>query len=68
MVDGVILRPLLDRLISRIKGCMDNYKLEGITPPEVRAGTIGFDARSIGAALLPLQDQFAPDNRVVLKS
>ena len=68
VVDGVILRPLLDRLISRIKGCMDNYKLEGITPPEVRAGTIGFDARSIGAALLPLQDQFAPDNRVVLKS
>lgn len=68
VVDGVILRPLLDRLISRIKGCIDNYKLEGITPPKVRAGTIGFDARSIGAALLPLQDQFAPDNRVVLKS
>jgi predicted NBD/HSP70 family sugar kinase len=68
VIDGVLLRPLLDRLIVRVQEQVASYNLEGIIIPEFRIGSIGFDARAIGAALIPLNEQFAPDNKVVLKS
>ena len=68
VIDGVLLRPLLDRLIARVQERVASYNLEGIIIPEFRIGSIGFDARAIGAALIPLNEQFAPDNKVVLKS
>ncbi|MER8522683.1 ROK family transcriptional regulator [Mesorhizobium sp. M1076] len=68
VVDGVLLRPLLDRLIVSVRERVAGYDLEGIIIPEFRVGSIGFNARAIGAALVPLNEQFAPDNKVVLKS
>jgi len=68
VIDGVLLRPLLDRLLDHVQRKVAAYNLEGIILPEFRVGSIGFDARAIGAALVPLNEQFAPDNKVVLKS
>ena len=67
VIDGVLRRPLLDRLIERVRERLATYNLEGIIMPQFRAGSIGFDARALGAALIPLNEQFAPDNKVVLK-
>ncbi len=67
VIDGVLHRVLLDRLIARIGERIPRYNLEGINLPEFRAGSIGFDARALGAALVPMYEQFAPDNKVVLK-
>lgn len=68
VVDGVLLRPLLDRLMAHVRDKVAAYNLDGIILPEFRVGSIGFDARAVGAALVPLNEQFAPDNKVVLKS
>jgi hypothetical protein len=35
--------------------------------PALLSGTIGADARAIGAALLPLHANFAPDRELFLK-
>jgi hypothetical protein len=38
-----------------------------VARPQLAAGTIGADARAIGAALLPLYLHFAPDRDLFLK-
>lgn len=68
VIDGVLRRPLLDHLIARVRERTAEYKLAGIVMPEFRAGAIGFDARALGAGLVPLNEQFTPDNKVMLKS
>lgn len=68
VIDGVLRRPLMARLIDRVAARMAEYNQEGIIPPELRVGQAGFDARALGAALVPMNEQFSPDNRVVLKA
>lgn len=67
IIDGSIDRKLLDKLMGEVEKALDYYSWEGITRPEVLAGTIGSDARAIGGALLPLYANFAPDRDLFLK-
>ena len=67
IIDGSIDRQLLDKLMGEVEKALDYYSWEGITRPEVLAGTIGSDARAIGGALLPLYANFAPDRDLFLK-
>ncbi len=53
--------------MGEVEKALDYYSWEGITRPEVLAGTIGSDARAIGGALLPLYANFAPDRDLFLK-
>jgi hypothetical protein len=41
--------------------------LPGVETPEVREGSIGEDARSLGAASLPLAERFLVDRNAFLK-
>lgn len=67
IIDGSIDRKLLDKLMVEVEKALDYYSWEGITRPEVLAGTVGSDARAIGGALLPLYANFAPDRDLFLK-
>jgi predicted NBD/HSP70 family sugar kinase len=67
VIDGVLKRSLLAHLIARVERKMADYNLEGIILPQFRLGCTGFDARALGAALLPMNENFAPDNKVLLK-
>jgi predicted NBD/HSP70 family sugar kinase len=67
VIDGVLSRDLLSRLIAHLEEALDEHCWEGVTRPAVRPGTIGADARALGGALLPLYAQFAPDPEVFLK-
>jgi predicted NBD/HSP70 family sugar kinase len=67
VIDGSFGRPLLDALLDRVAQALGGYSWEGVAQPQLRAGTIGSDARALGGALLPLYANFAPDRDLFLK-
>ncbi len=58
IIDGWLPRPVLKQLIEVIKKHIDDLNLTGLDVPKVHEGTIGKDARVIGAASLPLSERF----------
>lgn len=68
IIDGVMNRGLLARLIEAVRAELDGYNRDGLVMPELRAGAVGRDARQRGGAMLPLQARFAPDSSLFLKS
>lgn len=67
IVDGSFARELLAALLEAIAKALDLYSWEGVSRPQVLAGTVGSDARAIGGAMLPLHAAFAPDRELFLK-
>ncbi len=61
VIDGVLHRDLLSRLLDAVGARLQGYNLEGIVVPALRLGRIGLDARAIGAAILPMITHFLPD-------
>ncbi|AVR97822.1 ROK family transcriptional regulator [Pseudoduganella armeniaca] len=58
---------LLARLLERSTQALSYYRWEGVRRPSLQGGVIGADARAVGAALLPLHANFAPDRDLFLK-
>lgn len=58
VIDGWFATKVRDALIARIEAEMDKLNWAGLIRPGTAAGTIGPDARSLGAAGLPLLDGF----------
>ena len=67
VIDGAFGRPLLESLLKGVEDAAAEYSWEGVERPVVLAGTIGSDARALGAALLPIYAQFAPDRDLFLQ-
>jgi predicted NBD/HSP70 family sugar kinase len=67
IVDGSFGRELLAALLAAVAPALDLYSWEGVSRPQVLAGTVGSDARAIGGAMLPLHAAFAPDRALFLK-
>ena len=68
VVDGSMHRSLIDQVIAQTTDVLDSYSWEGLTRPRLLAGSIGADARAMGAALLPLYAHFAPNRELFLKT
>ena len=58
---------LLERLLERTAQALAGYSWEGVRRPALLGGVVGADARAVGAALLPLHANFAPDRELFLK-
>jgi len=54
--------------VARTDRVLDRYSWEGIDRPRLVVGTVGADARSLGAAVLPLYRHFAPVHELFLKA
>ena len=67
IIDGSFSRELQTALLERLAAALARSNWEGVVRPPVHAGSIGSDARAIGAALLPLYANFAPDRELFLK-
>ena len=61
IVDGQIPPEVRGDLVARTESHLAELNLAGIERPEIRAGTIGRDARMLGAASLPLSERFLVD-------
>jgi predicted NBD/HSP70 family sugar kinase len=68
IIDGSMHRNLIDRVIDQTSSVLDSYSWEGLTRPQLLAGSIGADARAMGGALLPLYAHFAPNRELFLKT
>jgi len=58
LIDGWLPASLRQRLVEAAQARLDRMNLAGIEAPTVREGTIGPDARALGAASLPLSERF----------
>ena len=67
LIDGSMPPGLRANLVQRTARQLGNVTVPGIDVPEVGEGTIGSDARSLGAASLPLSDRFLVDPKAFLK-
>ena len=68
VIDGWLPRQVLTELVRRTRAELAKTDVAGVDLPQVQEGTIGSDARSLGAASLPLSDRFLVDRNAFLKS
>lgn len=70
--EAVVLDAMLDAedvasLRDEVAAALEAYDLTGLSPFRLVAGTVGFSARSLGAAILPLVRSFSPDQELLVK-
>ena len=64
VIDGAVPPATRARLVAATRHAMTALPREGIVPPEVIAGSLGRNARVLGAAALPLSHFFQPDGQL----
>ncbi len=58
VIDGWFPAVIRDKLLTMVQTATLRQEFAGLTPPAIRAGSLGIDARALGAAALPLTDRF----------
>ena len=58
LIDGAMPKDVTARLTAETAAHFGKYKLGGISRPEIAQAEVGRNARSIGAALLPIHARF----------
>jgi predicted NBD/HSP70 family sugar kinase len=58
VIDGAMPIAYRDRLVDAVSGSVEELPTTGIEPPRILAGMVGRSARSVGAALLPINARF----------
>jgi predicted NBD/HSP70 family sugar kinase len=61
MIDGWLPRPVRAEIVAQAEAAFHRLDLAGITPPVFREGTVGPDARALGAAAIPLAARYLID-------
>lgn len=67
VIDGWLPNDVRAEIVRRTSVRLEEIHVAGIDLPILREGTIGSNARSLGAASLPLADRFMVDRRTFLK-
>lgn len=67
LIDGSMPPDVRSDLVDRVARHLNGLTAPGIEFPEIREGTIGRGATSLGAASLPLSDRFLVDRSAYLK-
>lgn len=68
VIDGWLPGDVRADLVARTRKAMDRFDLTGLTVPIIDEGTIGSDARSLGAASLPLSERFLLDRHATFRT
>lgn len=61
LIDGWMPPAIRAEITTRTAAALARLDLSGITPPLVREGTVGAQARSLGAAAIPLSQRYLLD-------
>ncbi len=61
MIDGWLPAPVRAEIVARTREALDRLDLAGVTPPVIREGTVGPEARALGAAAIPLSQRYLMD-------
>jgi predicted NBD/HSP70 family sugar kinase len=61
LIDGWMPESVRAEVTARTQAALLRLDLSGVTPPVVRQGTVGAQARSLGAAAIPLSQRYLID-------
>ena len=61
LIDGWLPERVREDLVARVQAELDRMNLSGLPHPAVMCGTVGADARTLGAASLPLSQRYLVD-------
>lgn len=67
LIDGWMPPAIRAEITTRTAAALARMDLSGITPPAVREGTVGAQARSLGAAAIPLSQRYLLDQNAALR-
>lgn len=62
LIDGWIPPSVREGLVTRTSAALNRLDLAGIDAPAVRTGTVGAEARALGAAAIPLSQRYLIDH------
>jgi predicted NBD/HSP70 family sugar kinase len=67
VIDGAFPETVRAALVRAARAALVNFDLQGLAPFTIAEGTMGFGAREIGGACLPLLANFTQDREVLFK-
>lgn len=67
LIDGWMPVALRAEVTRRTRAALLRLDLSGVTPPVVREGSVGAQARSLGAAAIPLSQRYLIDQNAALR-
>ncbi|MFN3844527.1 MAG: ROK family protein [Paracoccaceae bacterium] len=67
VIDGWMPVSVRSKLAARTHTALHQLDLAGIDPPVIREGTVGADARSLGAAAIPLSQRYLIDQNAATR-
>lgn len=67
LIDGWIPGTVRARLVAATEAAMGGLNLAGLTRPRLREGSVGPDARALGAASLPFSERFLIDQNALVR-
>ena len=68
LIDGWMPLAVRAELTRRTQIALAGLDLSGITPPAIREGTVGAEARSLGAAAIPLSQRYLIDQNAAARA
>ena len=68
VIDGLLRPDWRRRVVDGVIGAHARFDCTGLSPIEIATGSIGPQARVLGAALLPLIGRFSPDTDLLVKT
>lgn len=68
LIDGWMPTAVRAELTARTQKALAALDLSGITPPAIRQGTVGAEARSLGAAAIPLSHRYLIDQNAAARA
>lgn len=67
MIDGWMPPAIRAEITLRTHAALMRLDLSGVEPPQVRQGTVGADARALGAAAIPLAQRYLIDPNALIR-
>ncbi|MBL9050072.1 MAG: ROK family transcriptional regulator [Tabrizicola sp.] len=67
LIDGWMPVTIRAELVRRTEAAFLRLDLAGIDPPAIREGTVGADARALGAAAIPLSQRYLIDQNAAIR-
>ncbi len=68
LIDGWMPPAIRAEITTRTAAALRSLDLSGINPPQVREGTVGAQARSLGAAAIPLSQRYLIDRNAAARA
>ncbi len=68
MIDGWMPGDVRARLVAAARAALGRLDLSGVSPPAIREGTVGPQARELGGAAIPLAQRFLVDQTATLSA